>query len=153
VCFANVANVYSTQLNIALGADLFAYGICSTIISLLDLLITYSRYKMLSLPMCPHEDIVVGAYVFLLIVCTTLPFYTLVPLFVAENDNDGPGLEALNSCLYYIYAPAVTLFNATFAGWFWVRIIGWRVSSVGKMEQHPRMLVLAYKSAVHAVIR
>jgi hypothetical protein len=106
---------------------------------------------MLSVPLFPHQDVIVAVYVFLLCVCTTLPFYSIIPVF--KDVNRGPGLVALNTCLYYFYAPAITVFNATFAGYFYIKIGGWRLSGVGKLEQHPKMLVLAYKSAIHAVTR
>lgn len=148
--FVAAANIYQTQYNVAIGADLFAMGFCSSIIAVLDLFITYSRYTMLTTAsFIPYQDVVVAMYIFLLVVCTTLPYMTFVPIFV--DVNNGPGLEALNINLYYIFAPAISLFNTVFAGYFYVHIVGWRFSAAHKVEAHPKMLVLAYKAATHAV--
>jgi hypothetical protein len=147
------ANKHDAQLNIAVGADLFAQGICCTVISLGDLFITYSRYLMVQTkPLFPYQHLVVALYVLVLVVLPDLPFYTVIPAFISVNDDYPPGIDALNICLYYIFAPAVALFNIFFAGLFYLRITGWR-NSAGRVEQHPRMLGLAKKSAVHALCR
>ena len=141
--------MYPSQLNIAIGADLLAQGVCSTIIGIADTVITYTRYKLLvERKSFVTMDIFVGIYMFLFLIASTLPFYTVLPLF--EDTNDGPGLEALSMCLYYVYSPGFALFNLTFSFVFLKKIFTFGST---KVECHPKLLKLAYKSAFHSFTR
>lgn len=140
-----------TQTTIAVGNDLFNFGIAGSFIGVVDLLITYSRFQLLSNPICPHQDLMVGIYIFLFVVLANLTFYTIVPIWVDENEETG--LFWVNIFLFYVFCPAIIVFNGVFGIWFFLRVAGLKCLRVVRHEQHPKMLVLAYKSVIHTALR
>ena len=149
MCSFSLGNLTYSPVSIAIGADLFAFGICSSTIAVTDSLITYSRYKLLVKQNdFSYLNTIVAIYLGIFIIGSSLLFYTIIPIFV--NVNCGAGLEALNACLYYIYTPAFAGFNLYFSVIFIRKICWFRQSHT---ERHPKLLSLAYKSCIHSLIR
>ena len=144
-----VGNKNPTTWNVTIGADLIGYGICNTVIAVCDSVITFTRYKLL---LSRKNDLMLnlmaGVYIFALLVCTSLPFYTIVPIFI--NVSDGVGLGALNICAQYIFAPAFALFNFYFSILFMKKIKDIQVEGIAGKS---KLTELAKKSVVHSVIR
>lgn len=141
-----------TQTSIAFGCDLMSYGIAGTVVAMVDVMVTYSRLQLLTKPLFKHQDLAAGIYIFLLVVMTNISFYTWTPFFL--DDNAAIGIYYLNIFLFYVFTPAIILFNCGLGFWFFYRIVGFRFSKKSsRLEQHPKMLMLAYKSCVHAFAR
>ena len=143
-----VGIVYPRQYNIAFGIDLFGYGIGNSTMIVCDALMTYSRHKVLQKDFFLWQDQCVYAYIFIFLVVMSFPFYTFVPF--AFNCADANVLDTLNICLWYILIPATTLYNVYFTQCFIVTIFSFYRS---ELERHPSLLILAFKSLIHCLIR
>lgn len=138
---------YPTQYNIAFGIDLLGYGVGNSTIVVCDALMTYSRHKVLRSDYFRYQDQFVYTYIFLLLFGMSFPYYSIVPF--AFNCADAEVLGALNICLWYILVPAVTLYNVYFTQCFLSTIVSFYRS---KLERHPSLLILAFKSLIHCCI-
>jgi hypothetical protein len=138
------------QATIAIGCDVFLYGIAGSVTGAVDVLITYSRFQLLSRPVFKYQDAVVGLYVFILIIVSNLSFYTWTPAFANDNTS---ALFWVNVFLYYVFCPAIIVFNGVFGIWFFIRAVGYNNGKIVPIEQHPKMVVLGYKSLIHASAR
>jgi hypothetical protein len=145
------SNVIVTQLTIAIGVDLFSFGIAGTFIGVADIMITYSRFQLLSMPVCKGQDYIVGLYIFFFVIAANLSFYTFTPFFLDSNSEEG--IYYLNIFLFYVFCPSIIVFNGVFGILFFIRVAGFRYVRLAPREQHPKMLVLAYKSIIHASMR
>jgi hypothetical protein len=146
-------NMFPTSISVAVGADLLAQGVCSSAINLVDTFVTYTRFRLVcgQLEFMPKQDAVVCVYVFVFVICTSLPFYTIVPMFL--NLTEWYGLNILNICLYYVYVPGICVFNIVFGLLFMGRLWGFSGVGFGKQEQHPKIMELAYNGMIHSVVR
>jgi hypothetical protein len=144
------STVVVNQLTIAVGCDLFLYGIAGSVTGAVDVLVTYSRFQLLSRPVFKYQDACVGVYVLLLIITSNLSFYTWTPIFANDNTT---AVNYVNIFLYYVFCPAIIVFNGVFGIWFFIRAVGYNNGKIVPIEQHPKMVVLGYKSLFHAFAR
>ena len=138
-----------TQVNVAYMWDLTIYGILGYVVQMCDVYLTYSRYIMMA-PPSRWFAAFVHCYIFFVLVCTYLPFQTIVPIF---TDTNAPySVTVQFALLDWVYLPGYIAYDLFFMHQFVYQLYQFYFA-VKKVEVHPRLLILAVKSSLHLALR
>ena len=127
--------------------DLGYLGMIECLQEICNLSIIFSRYRLIYKDDSILKKYFVAAFIFLLLLCTWVPFYTVVPIFVNTNENYVIHVsEILYVCVYF---PAVVLYHAYFTGSF--------VLAIRRLLRDDfrdgMLLLMAKKSLIHSTLR
>ena len=128
------------------GYDLIVLGLMQMIQTILYLYLTYTRYAILYKNESKWKKWLVYFYIFFVLICTWLPFYTIVPLFV--NTNTEPVLSISFFLYTCVYIPGVFFYDFYFTGTF---VHALRQLQTEKVKDE-RLILMANKSIIHAVL-
>ena len=109
--------------------------------------LTYSRYQLFFRNDPAWKKYLTYGYIFFVLFCTWLPFYTVLPIFVDTND---PGVVNIASSLYvYVYVPGVVLYDVYYTGSFLCAVRFLLRYDIGD----GRLLLAMKKCVIHTVVR
>lgn len=127
--------------------DLCYMGVVASLQLLCNLGVTYSRYQMLFRDDPGWKKYIVGAYIFFILLCSWIPFYTVMPIFTNVNaPYYGWLANGLYACIYF---PGVILYNMYFTGSFVLKIRRLLTDDI----TDGRLLLIAKKSVIHSIFR
>ena len=108
---------------------------------------TFSRYQIVYPKTTTRFKYFVNAYIWILLVCSYLPYQTILPCFV--NTDDDEVSNANNITAGYIFMICYLCYNIWFANMFW-KALNEKNTVV---NSNKRMRFLGYKNLVYSFIR
>ena len=112
-----------------------------------NLSIIFSRYRLIYKDDSILKKYFVAAFIFLLLLCTWVPFYTVVPIFV--NTNEEYVIHVSGILYVCVYFPAVVFYHVYFTGSF--------VLAIRRLLRDDfrdgMLLLMAKKSLIHSTLR
>lgn len=121
-------------------------GLIQSFQEVVDCWLSFSRYELIYPGVTTKMKIFVVGYVMFLL-CSWFPFYSFLPLFVNVNDSYWNYLQKQLYAAMFIIPKG--LFDVYFTGQFLRALYNLQSAAT----QDNRLIIIAYKSVVHTVIR